>query len=121
MLAAFLNLLATAALAQRVSPAAVSRDHGQPYHISASRADSVLSLSHDMKRGGTVGAITGAVIGAVGIAAYVSANSGSVCCDQAPRRVRARDVIAIGAASTLGGGVVGAILGYSYHFNRGPR
>lgn len=120
-LAAFLNLTAAAISAQRVSLAAVGRDHGQPHDISASRADSVPSLSHDMKRGGTVGAITGAVIGAVGIAVYVSANTGDVCCEQPPHHVRARDMIAIGAASTFGGGIVGAILGYSYYFNRAAR
>lgn len=120
-LAAFLNLTAAAISAQRVSLAAVGRDHGQPHDISASRADSVPSLSRDIKRGSTVGAITGAVIGAVGIAAYISANTGDVCCDQPPHHIRARDMIAIGAASTFGGGIVGAILGYSYHFNRAAR
>jgi hypothetical protein len=44
-LAALLNLLAAGVSAQRVSPAAVSRDHAQPHDIAGSRADSALSAA----------------------------------------------------------------------------
>ena len=118
MLAVLLGGAAGVTSAQRASPVAVTHVAERRVEISIARADSMPSLSHDLRRGATIGAITGSVVGVLGIAAYVWVNTRAVCCEQSPGHVRAGDIITIGAASIVGGGLVGVVLGYNYHFNR---
>jgi hypothetical protein len=46
-----------------------------------------------MKREAKISAIAGAVLGTLGIAAYISAETRPVCCEQPPHRVRAPAII----------------------------
>jgi hypothetical protein len=68
-----------------------------------------------MKRGATYGAITGVVLS--GLAVMAISSTGGSCCEQRPSHVTFRQGAGIFAVGSVGGALVGAILGYSYHFN----
>ena len=67
-----------------------------------------------MKRGATYGAVTGALLS--GLVVITISNRSESCCEQSPSRVTFREAVGILAAGSAGGALVGAILGYSYHF-----
>jgi hypothetical protein len=69
-----------------------------------------------MKRGAVYGAITGGVLG--GLVVIAIAKSGGSCCEQSPAHVSFGGGVGIVAAGSAGGALIGATLGYSYHFNR---
>jgi hypothetical protein len=79
-------------------------------------ADSTRSLGYHMKRGAVYGAITGAVLG--GLVVIAISKSGGSCCEQRPARVTFGESVGILAAGSAGGAIIGATLGYSYHFNQ---
>ena len=103
------------ASAQRASPAAVVRSHRTSPQAVRWTADSSHSLQYHIKRGATYGAITGAVLS--GLAVIAISNSGGSCCEQGPTHVTFRQSVGILAAGSAGGAIIGAVLGYSYHFN----
>jgi len=71
-----------------------------------------------MRRGAAIGGIAGGVLGLVAVGAYVWSNTRETCCEQPRRSVRFIQIVNIELVAAAGGAVLGAILGYSYHFNR---
>jgi hypothetical protein len=109
---------ASSALAQRAAPAAVTNARVRDLQLARPVTDSSHSLGYDMKRGATYGAITGAVL--AGITAVLISHSGAGCCEQPSKHVTLATSVGIVAAGSALGACVGAVLGYSYHFNRDP-
>lgn len=76
------------------------------------------SLAHDVKRGAVIGGITGGVLGLAGLVAYAS-TADSRCCEQPVHHVGFRQILAVEVGTTAAGALIGAVLGYSYHFDSG--
>jgi len=106
------------AVAQRAAPAAVMNTRPRDLRPARATTDSSRSLRYDMKRGATYGAITGAVV--AGVTAVLISTNGNGCCEQPSNHMTFAKSIGIVAAGTALGAFVGAVLGYSYHFNRDP-
>jgi hypothetical protein len=111
---------ALSAVAQRAAPAAVThaRPLGRGRELTRVATDSSHSLPHDMTRGATYGVITGAIL--AGATVLLISREGDRCCEQPPNQVTFGKSVGIVAAGSTLGALVGAVLGYSYHFNRNP-
>jgi hypothetical protein len=111
---------ALSAVAQRAAPAAVTHARPRRRGLELARAatDSGHSLRHDMTRGARYGVITGAVL--AGATVLLISREGDACCEQPPNHVTFGKSVGIVAAGSALGALVGALLGYSYHFNRDP-
>lgn len=71
-----------------------------------------------MTRGATYGTITGAIL--AGVTAVLMWRDGDRCCEQPSSHMTFERSVGIVAAGSAVGAFVGAVLGYSYHFNRDP-
>lgn len=114
---AALVALPTPLSAQRVSPAALQAASPNMIALATRLRAPLPSLAHDVKRGAEIGGIIGGVLGLAGLVAYAS-TADSQCCEQPVHRVGFRQIVTVEASTTVAGALIGAVLGYSYHFNR---
>ena len=106
------------AAAQRAAPTALT--HASPGGVEVTRwaTDSSQSLRHDVKRGATYGAIIGVVV--AGVTTVLISQNANGCCEQPSTHMTFAKSVGIVAAGSALGAFLGAVLGYSYHFNRDP-
>lgn len=109
---------ASSAVAQRAFPAALTHVRHSDLELARPAIDSSHSLRRDMARGATYGAISGAILAGVG--AVLITRNGDRCCEQPSNHLSFGQSVGIVAAGSAVGAFVGAVLGYSYHFNRDP-
>ena len=112
------TMLASCAVAQRAAPSALTHSRRDSLEFAHPALDSSTSLRRDMTRGATYGAISGAILAGVG--AVLITRNGDRCCEQPSNHLSFGQSVGIVAAGSAVGAFVGAVLGYSYHFNRDP-
>ena len=112
----FIAFSSSEVLAQQVAPAAVARQRTVATVDVFATRDSNRSLAYHVERGATYGAMSGAAL--AGLVAVVISRADNGCCERPRNHFTLRQSVGIIALGSAAGGVVGAILGYSYHFNR---
>jgi hypothetical protein len=107
------------ALAQQAARAAVAHpQRATPASDAGATRDSSRALAYHIKRGATYGTISGAAL--AGLVAIVISRADDNCCERPRSHFTLRQSVGIIALGSAAGAVVGAILGYSYHFKRDP-